>query len=107
MANAEYKFTNKNADVRGRVAEVVEFAKSRGILLKQIEVFKDPDALKDKDITHEVFDTFPVPDCEDDDCCGCGDECCCNRVPDDTPPSEEEVFESLHELFAKIFGFDE
>ena len=97
MANAEYKFTNKNADVRGRVAEVVEFAKARGIFVKQVQIFEDPDALKDKDTTHEVCDA-PSIECEED---------CCAYTPTVTPPSEEEVYESLRELFAKVFGFDE
>ena len=96
MANAEYKFTNKNADVRGRVAEVVEFAKSRGILLKQIEVFKAPKVLKDADTTHEVFDTLG----------GC--EPSAPKVKSEPAvPEDEEVYESLCELFAKVFSFDE
>ena len=97
MSSAEYKFTNKNADVRGRVAEVVEFAKSRGILLKEIEVYKDPDALKDKDTTHMIYDT-------------------CEAREQTAPPKEKhefavpvevEVYEGLHETFAKVFGFNE
>ena len=114
MANAEYKFTNKNADVRGRIAEVIEFAKSRGILLKQIEVFKDPDALKDEDTKHEIFDA-PKVECEDEGDCdgkceGCGDPCCYNHpeyAPEDMPPSDEEKAEmamSLAEFFADLFG---
>ena len=102
MANAEYTFTNKNAEVRGRIAEVIEFAKQRGIFIGQMRVFKDADALKDKDTTHEVVDV-PSLECEVNG----GDECCCAHTPDDTPPSEEEVYETLRELFAKVFGFDE
>lgn len=98
MSSAEYKFTNKNADVRGRVAEVVEFAKSRGILLKEIEVYKDPDALKDKDTTHMIYDT-------------------CEAREQTAPPKDEayefgvpletEVYEGLRDMFAKVFGFNE
>lgn len=97
MAKAEYKFTNKNENIRGRIVEVVEFAKARGIFIKQMEVYRDPDALKDTDTTHEICD-FPPTECEED---------CCSYIPAVTPPSEEEVYENLRELFAKVFGFDE
>ena len=116
MSNAEYKFTNENADVRGRVAEVVEFAKSRGILLKQIEVFKDPDALKDADTTHVISDT-PFAECEDegdcdDKCECCGDPCCYNHpeyAPEDMPLSDEdreEMAMRLTEFFNDLLGFN-
>jgi hypothetical protein len=116
MSNAEYKFTNENADVRGRVAEVIEFAKSRGIFLKQIEVCKDPDALKDKNTTHEIFDT-PKVECEDEGDCdgkceGCGDPCCYNHpeyAPEDMPLSDEDKEEmamSLAEFIADLFGLN-
>ena len=109
MSNAEYKFTNENADVRGRVAEVVEFAKSRGIFLHQIEVFNDPDALKDKDTTHEIFDT-PKVECEDEGDCdgkceGCGDSCCYNHpeygVEDMLAELEEPIGDMLRRIFSR------
>lgn len=87
MASAEYKFTNKNEDVRGRVAEVVEFAKSRGILIQQMEVFRDPDALKDKDTTHMIYDTC--------------------RACEQTALPKDEAYESLREMFEQVFGFNE
>jgi hypothetical protein len=114
MSNAEYKFTNENADVRGRVAEVVEFAKSRGIFVKQVQVFKDPDALKDADTTHVVSDTPFAEDEGDCDgkCEGCGDPCCYNHpeyAPEDMPLSDEDKEEmamSLAEFFADLFGLN-
>ena len=96
MANAEYKFTNENADARGRIAEVVEFAKSRGIFIKHMEVYRDPDALKDKDTTHEIFD---IPDE------------CAPAAPEGgyelSVPLEVEAYDGLREMFAKVFGFNE
>ena len=87
MANAEYKFTNKHAEVRGWVTEVIEFAKSRVILIKHVEVFKDPDALKDIDSTHMIYDP-----CE---------------AREQTAPPKDEAYESLREMFEQVFGFNE
>ena len=112
MANTEYKFTNEDTEVRGRVVEVIEFAKQRGIFLHQIEVFRDPDALKDLDSKCVVSDLLDKESnykneakC-DSTCHKCGNGWCYNHPEygvEDVPPETEDIFG----MFRKIFGFDE